>query len=244
MAIVHGWRRRAWVYTLAENKWNHRQITAGQFGTLSISDHGISRFFGPTGGSECFGRMHPRSGAAYIHLWAHTSPFLAHTQLVGTYTLFGANSRLSVRIYPSHDNFSSIGVRERLLMAQIPIADAERLLPVTNDYSLEPMPIAQSLPHQAYLYISRVLSRVACRLFRRRELFAGDCMNYLIYKGPPPSVKRALNASNAHQTRRIRVGLCCRHFGLVAAGNDGMVDGGGRRKEAVDRISPSAEWKR
>ncbi|KAJ7929523.1 hypothetical protein B0H13DRAFT_2539593 [Mycena leptocephala] len=36
------------------------------------------------------------------------------------------------------------GVRERLLMAQISIADAERLLPVTNDYSLEPMPIAQS----------------------------------------------------------------------------------------------------
>jgi hypothetical protein len=28
-------------------------------------------------------------------------------------------------------------------MAQIPIADAERLLPVTNDYSLEPIPIAQ-----------------------------------------------------------------------------------------------------
>jgi hypothetical protein len=30
-----------------------------------------------------------------------------------------------------------------------------------------------------------------------------------------------------------------RHFGWVAAGNGGMVDGGGRRKEAVDRIGPS-----
>jgi hypothetical protein len=54
-----------------------------------------------------------------------------------------------------HDNFSSIGVRERLLMAQTPIVDAERLLPVTNDYSLKPMPISQSLPYQAYLYVSR-----------------------------------------------------------------------------------------
>jgi hypothetical protein len=54
-----------------------------------------------------------------------------------------------------HENFSSIGVRECLLMAQTPIADAEHLLPVTNDYSLEPMPVTQSLPYQAYLHISR-----------------------------------------------------------------------------------------
>jgi hypothetical protein len=46
-----------------------------------------------------------------------------------------------------HDNFSSISVRERLLMAQTPIVDAEHLLPVTNDYSLKPMPISQSLPY-------------------------------------------------------------------------------------------------
>jgi hypothetical protein len=36
-------------------------------------------------------------------------------------------------------------------MAQTPIADAEHLLPVTNDYPLKPMPIAQSWLDQVYL---------------------------------------------------------------------------------------------
>jgi hypothetical protein len=77
--------------------------------------------------------------------------------LLGTAMIHLGSRRISTpgAAASRHNNFSSIGVRERLLMAQIPIADAQRLLPVTNDYSLEPMPIAQSLSYQAYPYISR-----------------------------------------------------------------------------------------
>lgn len=40
------------------------------FGTLSISEHGISRFFGPTGGSEVM------SLYIAVYFWPHTSYLL------------------------------------------------------------------------------------------------------------------------------------------------------------------------
>ncbi|KAJ7827823.1 hypothetical protein B0H13DRAFT_2438837 [Mycena leptocephala] len=82
---------------------------------------------------------------------------------------------------PRHDNFSSIGVRERLLMAQTPIVDAERLLPAFDLL----IGIQARSRHSANAY---ELSPTRTHVRTDGTLYQGRCLR--LYTHPPPSPLR------------------------------------------------------